>query len=144
FFVKPGSEYLFTGWSPETEFSEATPLVGRSTMATYLVALSSLAHNIELSSFKSAMEKAVVPFEAGEQEVASEVQLDSTEFGQVTIAVPAPIAIDTTVNRDNRVRYYYGLPLRSDPEGSLTKVLSTFLVFDPRGRTDESLDYFQE
>src|SRR5690606_40189763 len=31
FFVKPGSEYLFTGWSPETEFSNATPLVGRTT-----------------------------------------------------------------------------------------------------------------
>lgn len=144
FFIKPGSEYLFTGWSPETEFSEATPLVGRTTMATYVVALSSLSHNIEMSSFNSAMKKAVVPAEAGEEEIVNELQLDSTEFGQVTIPVPATAAIDTIVNRDHRIHHYYGLPLHGDPEGSLSKLLTSFLVIDPRGRKDESLDYFQE
>jgi len=144
FFVKPGSEYLFTGWSPETEFSNATPLVGRTTMATYIVALSSLSHNIELSSFNSAMKKAVIPVEAGEEEMVDELQLDSTEFGQVTIPVPATATIDTTMNRDTSIHHYYGLPLHGDPEGSLIKVLNAFLVIDPRDRKDESLNYFQE
>jgi hypothetical protein len=144
FFVKPGSEYLFTGWSPDTDFSEATPLVGRTSLSAYVVALSSLSHNIELPSFHSAMRKAVTPVEAVEEELVNELQVDSTEFGQVTIPIPAPAVIDTTVNLKAQPQYHYGLPLYSDPEGSLGRVLNAFLVIDPRDKRDETLDYFQE
>lgn len=45
-FMKPESPFLFTNWSVDTSFEEATPLLGREALSTYLIAWASPAYNI--------------------------------------------------------------------------------------------------
>jgi len=45
-FVKPGSPFLFTNWSINSNFDDATPLMEREALSTYLIAWASPAYNI--------------------------------------------------------------------------------------------------
>src|SRR5690606_4934757 len=52
--------YLYTNWSPQTGFDKAVALLGRDALSTYLIALASPSHNIELESYHVALNKSYV------------------------------------------------------------------------------------
>lgn len=145
-FVKPDSHYLFTLWSPERGFDQALPLLGRDALSTYLIALASPLHNIELESYRQALTRSYKVDSAVVQDMEEVAILATDSTGLPVISETKSInevvkVVD--VSRGNQI--HYGLPLTiSDPEGSITRFLAALLVFDSKDKEDEFVNYYTE
>src|SRR5690606_9096715 len=80
-FIKPESRYLFTNWSPEYKFENALPLLGREALSTYLIALASPLHNIELESYREALTRSYKADSADLQEMEEIIILETDSMG---------------------------------------------------------------
>jgi len=147
YFMKPGSPFLFTNWSSESEFENALPLLGRDALSTYLIALASPSHNIELESYHQALTRTYSIDTSMVQDIedVNYVEVDSIGIPRISISKPLNQLVDTLSNASKNKVYYYGLPLTmGKPNISLNRFLAAFLVFDPRSKHDEFANYFDE
>lgn len=149
-FTKEGDSYLYTNWSEKYGFDNALPLLGRDALTTYLLALASPSHNIELGSYNDALNR----FYKVDSSIVDEIEelslppVDTSmeRQGLAETLKPAVQLVDTTKSEkaaeDNT---YYGLSLDvANVDESLSKLLSSFLVFDPRGKRDQFANYHHE
>ena len=145
-FVKTGSHYLFTLWSPEKGFDEAVPLLGREALSTYLIALASPLHNIELESYRQALTRSYKVDSAAVQDMEEVAILATDSTGLPVLSDTKSInEVVEVVDVDPGNQVYYGLPLTiSDPEGSITRFLAALLVFDSKDKKDEFANYYTE
>ena len=145
-FVKPDSHYLFTLWSPEKGFDQAVPLLGRDALSTYLIALASPLHNIELESYRQALTRSYKVDSAVVQDMEEVAILATDSTGLPVISdVKSINEVVEVVDVAKSKEIHYGLPLTiSDPEGSLTRFLAALLVFDSKDKKDEFANYYTE
>lgn len=148
-FTKEGDAYLYTNWSEKYGFENALPLLGRDALTTYLLALASPNHNIELGSYDNALNR----FYKVDSSIVDEIEELSlppvdTSMESLDLAAtlkPAVQLVDTTQLETAGGNTYYGLSLDvANVDESLSKLLSSFLVFDPRGKRDQFANYYHE
>lgn len=148
-FTTERDSYLYTNWSEKTEFSNALPLLGRDALTTYLLALASPNNNIELDSYNDAMNRFynVDTALVDDIEELSLPSADTTSAKAPDLTVLRPMVqlVDTTESLSSADNVHYGLPLAvMGVEESLSRILSSFLVFDPRGKRDKYANYYHE
>ena len=145
-FVKPGSPFLFTYWSVDNGFNEATPLVGRDALSTYLIATSSPSYNIELESYRQALNLSYKPDTSVLQDIEeiSYAGVDSTGEARISIITSPERIMEVTSKSDDKTSYY-GVPFHiGDSDGSLNRFLAALLVFNSKDKHDEYANYYKE
>src|SRR5690606_30044 len=147
-FTTERDSYLYTNWSEKNEFSKALPLLGRDALTTYLLALASPNNNIELDSYDDALNRFYKVDTALVDEI-EELRFPPTDTTakslDLTKLKPMVQLVDTTESINAIENTHYGLSLAVvGVEESVSRILSSFLVFDPRGKRDKFANYYHE
>jgi len=138
-FMKPGSSFLFTNWSVNTDFDEATPLMEREALSTYLIAWASPAYNIPFNDSISIAKNLSKEIHYGLPLTIGTIQ-DSLDKLLAAFAV-----FDPREKHDKAANYYSELQnliliqyRKSLEEGSLPVGLGSNLIVDSKGWVDPS------
>lgn len=139
-FMQPGSPFLFTNWSVDTDFGEAIPLVGREALSTYLIAWASPAYNIPFNDSISMVKNLSKEVHYGLSLTIGTVD-DSLDSLLTAFAVfdPRDKHHDKVANYHNEMQNLIMIQYRKSlEEGSLSAGLGSDLIVDSKGWVDPS------